>query len=86
MDTEEVIATKIEPRLNATFGRRMTNYLITMATLVYLTMPGEEKERYDAFVQALCTNEVVVRMWGEAAAARQEQEWKALVSNGVGHG
>jgi len=86
MDTEEAIATKIEPRLNATFGRRMTNYLVTLATVVYLTTSGGEKERYEAFVHALCTHEVVVRMWGETATARQEQEWKALVPNGVGRG
>ena len=83
MDTEMAIATKIRPGLNDTFGRRMTNYLITMTTLIYVTTVGGEKERYDAFVHAICTHEAVVRMWGEAATARQEQEWKALVPNGV---
>ncbi|MFQ6000895.1 MAG: hypothetical protein ACE5LG_04420 [Anaerolineae bacterium] len=78
MDTEVAIATKIRPWLDDTFGRRMTNYLITVATLVYVTTPGGEKERYDSFVRAICANKAVVRMWGEAAAARQEKEWRDL--------
>lgn len=80
METEMAIATKIRPWLNDTFGRRMTNYLITMATLIYVTTAGGEKERYDAFIHAICANEAVVRMWGEAAAARQEKQWRALLS------
>lgn len=79
MDVEKAIATEIEPKLNDAFGLSMNQSLLTMATLAYVTTVGGEIQRYRAFVDSICSDERVVREWGESAAAKQAKEWKDLV-------
>lgn len=79
MDTETAIETRIRPRLINTFGRRVANSLLTLATLSYVTAGGSEREKYKAFVRSICSDERVVSVWGEGVTARREEEWKALL-------
>jgi hypothetical protein len=79
MDVEKAIATEIEPKLNDVFGLSTTRALLTMATLAYVTNVGGKIQRYRAFVDSICTDDRVVREWGEAVAAKQAKEWKDLV-------
>jgi hypothetical protein len=80
MDTEAAIETRIERRLVDAFGRRVANSLLTLATVCYATTQGNAKERYKAFVECICSDDRVVRAWGEQGAARQREEWEALVT------
>ncbi len=80
MDTETAIETRIERRLVDAFGRRVANSLLTVATVRYATASGNAKERYRVFVQSICSDDRVVRAWGEQGAARQREEWEALVT------
>ncbi len=79
MDVEKAIATEIEPKLRNVLGLSTTRTLLTMATLAYLTNVGGKIQRYRAFVDSICSDEGVIDKWGEAAAAKQAEEWKALV-------
>lgn len=79
MDVEEAIATEIEPKLRNVLGLSTTRTVLTMATLAYLTNVGGKIQRYRAFVDSICSDERVIDKWGEAAEAKQAEEWKALV-------
>ena len=80
MYPEEAIETQIEPRLTDALGPTVTKSLLTMATLAYVTAVGGKTQRYRAFVDSICSDERVHQRWGEAAAASQAGEWKALVA------
>jgi hypothetical protein len=79
MHVEKTIETEIEPKLRDAFGFGTARSLLTMGTLAYVTTVGPESQRYHALVDSICTDERVAHKWGEAAAARQAQEWKDLV-------
>ncbi len=78
MDTETVVKTQIEPKLIDAFGRQVANSLLTRATLCYVTAQGGEKDRYGAFVHAICSDVRLVQAWGTTSAAEQEKAWKAV--------
>jgi hypothetical protein len=80
VDPEEAIESQIEPRLGDAFGPTIARSLLTMATLAYVTAVGGKTQRYHALVDSICSDQRVVRTWGEPAAARQAREWKDLVA------
>jgi hypothetical protein len=80
MDTETAIETRIERRLVDAFGGRVANSLLTLATVCYATTSGDARERYEAFVHSICSDDRVVSAWGEQGVARQKEEWEALVT------
>jgi hypothetical protein len=82
VDAETAIETRIEPQLKVEFGHQTSNALLTRATLCFVTIGGEESNRYEAFVHAICSDEQVVSVWGEMGAAEREEEWKALIKPG----
>ncbi len=80
MDTETAIETKIKPQLLDAFGQRVTNSLLTLATLAYVITNGNERARYKAFVHSICSDERVISKWGTEVTARRREEWEALVT------
>ena len=80
MDIEIAIQTRIEPQLIDTFGRRVANSLLTLATVDYAITDGNAIDRYRAFVHSICSDDRVVSTWGEGSTARQKEEWEALVT------
>lgn len=77
MNSEAIIATEIKPQLIEAMGRQVANSLLTQATLAYVSTDGDEDERFDAFLRAICSDERVVGEWGEEAAAEQMDKWRA---------
>ncbi len=80
MDTEIAIQTRIEPQLIDTFGRRVANSLLTLATVDYAITDGNAIDRYGALLHSICSDDRVVSTWGERGVARQKEEWEALVT------
>jgi len=80
LDTETAIETRIRPQLIKAFGQRMANCLLTLATLSYVTADGDEKERYRAFVNSICSDDRVISRWGEEVVAKRKEEWEALAA------
>lgn len=76
MNSEAIIATEVKPQLVEAFGRQTANALITQATLAYVSTDGSEDERFDAFLRALCSDERVVKEWGDEIAAEQMDRWR----------
>jgi hypothetical protein len=80
-DTETIIEAQIEPKLVDAFGLQVANSLLTRATLCYVAVDGDEKQRYAAFVRSICSDERVVDAWGAVEAAGQEQAWRNLIGD-----
>jgi hypothetical protein len=80
LDTETAIETRIGPQLAEAFGQRVANSLLTLATLSYVTAKGDEKRRYGAFVESICSDDRVVSRWGERLVVRRKGEWEALLA------
>ena len=78
MDVETAVETTIEPQLVDALGRQVANSLLTRATLSYVTIRGDEKKRFEAFVNEICSDDRLINLWGEPAAAKQQEEWIAL--------
>jgi methylenetetrahydrofolate dehydrogenase (NADP+)/methenyltetrahydrofolate cyclohydrolase len=76
MDTEGFIDTVLRPQLIEAFGLPLANSLLTKATLTYVSTDGTEQERYDAFVEALLSDERVQQVWDTAAVAENRTQWK----------
>ena len=85
MNVEEIIETQIKPQLIETLGRQTANALLTQATLSYVSMDGDEPERYRTFVRAICTDRRVINVWGERVAAKRMEEWETLFAKHHAH-
>jgi methylenetetrahydrofolate dehydrogenase (NADP+)/methenyltetrahydrofolate cyclohydrolase len=79
MDIEEVIDSKIRPRLIEVFGRQTANSLLTEATLAYVSTGGGEDERVAAFIHAIRSDERVANTWGQEVAAIEVDEWASVL-------
>lgn len=75
MNIEEIIESKIKPRLVEAFGRQMANALLTEATLAYVSTDGGEGERVAAFIDAIRSDERVQNTWSDEVAAIEVDEW-----------
>ena len=76
MENEGFIDSRIKPQLVEALGRHVANSLFTRATLVYVSTDGTEQERYEAFLQTVCSDERVKAVWGEEATAEQLKAWR----------
>lgn len=75
MNIEEIIESKIKPRLVEAFGRQTANALLTEATLAYVSTDGGEGERVAAFIDAIRSDERVQSTWSDEVAAIEVDEW-----------
>jgi methylenetetrahydrofolate dehydrogenase (NADP+)/methenyltetrahydrofolate cyclohydrolase len=76
MITDGVIEDAIKPQLIETLGRQAANSILTQATLAYVSTDGTEEERYEAFLQSICSDERVIEMMDEETLAERLKEWK----------
>lgn len=76
MNTEGFIDDTIKPQLIEEFGRQTANSLVTQATLTYVSTDGTEQERYEAFLQSICSDNRVKDMWDLDAVADHLKEWR----------
>lgn len=82
MDAETAIETRIKPQLIEAFGRQVVNSLLTHATFAYVITDGSEEERFEAFIDSICSDDRVLGLWGGRTVARQRKGWGALVVQG----
>ena len=75
MDVEDIINANIGPQLVEAFGRQTANALITQATLAYVSTDGPEQEKFEAFVQSICTDPRAIAVWGETGVAERVEDW-----------
>ena len=74
MDANIVKETIIKPKVIEIFGNAIGNSLLTKATLA--AMRGDtEQEKLNLMVEAICSNPLVVGMWGTAQTEKLKQEW-----------
>jgi len=85
MNVEEIIETRIKPQLIETLGRQTANALLTQATISYVSMDGDELERYRTLVRTICTDERVIDAGGERVAAERMEEWETLFAKYHAH-
>lgn len=76
MITDGVIEDAIKPQLIEALGRQAANSILTQATLAYVSTDGTEEERYEAFLQSICSDERVIEMMDEETLAERLKEWK----------
>jgi hypothetical protein len=74
MDADGLKDKIIRPKLAEVFGELLAGSIVTRATLAALQGQNEE-ERKRLIINAVCSHERVLAMWGEARTARQKQEW-----------
>ena len=76
MSTDGFIDDTIKPQLIEALGRQATNAILTQATLTYVSTDGTEQERYEAFLQAVCSDERVTEIMDEETIAERFKEWR----------
>ncbi|MGD2207188.1 MAG: bifunctional 5,10-methylenetetrahydrofolate dehydrogenase/5,10-methenyltetrahydrofolate cyclohydrolase [Anaerolineae bacterium] len=83
MDIEAIIDEKIKPQLIKDFGRQTANSLLTQATLAYVSTDGTEQERFEVFVQTICSDEQVLAEWGKRGAAERVEDWHLILQDAM---
>lgn len=81
MDIEDIIDATIKPQLIEAFGRQAASSLLTRATLSYVSTDGNEQERFEAFVQTICSDEQVLSVWSERGAAERIDDWNLMLQD-----
>ena len=76
MSTDGFIDDTIKPQLIETLGRQATNAILTQATLAYVSTDGTEQERYEAFLQSVCSDERVTEIMDEETLEERLKEWR----------
>ena len=74
MSTDGFIDDTIKPQLIEALGRQATNSILTQATLAYVSTDGTEQERYEAFLQSVCSDERVTDIMDEETIAERLKE------------
>ena len=78
MTLEQVRDTVIKPKLIESFGNMLGTAIMgncTMAATKFKT----DKEKLAAIVDAVCKNDKVKAMWGDAVTAKRKTEWSNLL-------
>lgn len=83
MDIEAIIDAKIKPQLIEAFGRQTANSLLTQGTLAYVSTDGDEKHRFEVFVQTICSDERVLNVWGERGTAERIEDWHLILQDAL---
>jgi len=79
MDARTVRETMIKPKLADVFGGIITNSLITKS--ITAGMSGTtEQEKLKLMVEAICSDEKVLGMWGATRARQKKVEWLSALS------
>jgi len=81
MDIETVIDANIRPQLVEDFGRQTANSLLTQATLAYVSIDGDDQERFDLFVQTICSDDQVLAKWGRQGAKERVDDWHLILQD-----
>ena len=76
MSTDGFIDDTIKPQLIEVLGRQAANAILTQATLAYVSTDGTEQERYEAFLQSVCSDERVTEIMDEEMIAERLKEWR----------
>jgi hypothetical protein len=74
MDADGLKDKVIRPKLAEVFGELLAGSIVTRATLAAL-QGRDEDDRKRLIIDAVCSHERVLAMWGQARTARQKQEW-----------
>jgi methylenetetrahydrofolate dehydrogenase (NADP+)/methenyltetrahydrofolate cyclohydrolase len=83
VDLETIIDSTIRPQLIEAFGRQTANSLLTQATLSFVSTDADEQERFEAFVQTICSDERVLSVWGETGAAERIDDWNLALQDAL---
>ena len=78
MNLNQIQDTVIKPKLVEGFGGLMASLLMT-AGMGAMAGCKDDKERLAAMAKAICSNEKVKAMWGDAMAAKRLKEWSSLL-------
>ena len=79
LDAKTIKEMIIKPKLIEIFGNAIGSSLLTKATLAGIK-GGSEQEKLAIMVETICSNQLVVGMWGAAQTEKLRQEWlKCLV-------
>lgn len=80
MSVDEAVDSHVVQRLEDTFGKAVTVLIVATATRESgVPTSCLNAQEYRKFVDAICTDDRVVSMWGTAEAEAQRQMWCALV-------
>ena len=74
MNANTIKETVIKPKLIEIFGNAIGNSLVTKATLAGMRADTEQ-EKLKLMVETICSNSLVVGMWGAAQTEKLKQEW-----------
>jgi hypothetical protein len=74
MDAKTIKETVIKPKLIEIFGNTIGNSLVTKATLAGMR-GNSEQEKLGLMVEVICSNPIVIGMWGVAQTEKLKREW-----------
>ena len=78
MTLDQIKDTVIKPKLIESFGNMLGMAIMGNCTMA-ATKVKTDKEKLTAIVNAVCTNDKVKAMWGDALAAKRKSEWSGLL-------
>jgi hypothetical protein len=80
MSVDEAVDQHVVQRLEDTFGKAVTMLIVASATRESgVPTSGLNANDFRKFVDAVCSDQRVVDMWGAAEAEAQRQMWCTLV-------
>jgi len=74
MEAKTIKETVIKPKLIEIFGNTIGNSLVTKATLAGMR-GNSEQEKLELMVEVICSNPIVIGMWGAAQTEKLKREW-----------
>jgi hypothetical protein len=78
MDAQTARETVIKPKLVEVFGNALASTLITKAAMAGMSGTSEQ-EKLKLITDCVCTDPMVLGMWGNSQTERQKREWLSLV-------
>lgn len=79
MDYKELVDQHVRPALNDSFGAAMATMIFASASnTAGVPIMGISRPQYVALVEAVCTDQRVIDMWGSMGSADRRREWSAL--------
>ncbi|HNT29335.1 MAG TPA: hypothetical protein PKL83_00095 [bacterium] len=78
MDYQTAATTVVKPKLEEIFGAMLGGAIFTSGFVAALK-GADDKDKMRILVEAVCTNQQVLAMWGDAQTANQKNQWLALV-------
>ena len=78
MTLDQIRETVIKPKLSESFGNMLGGAILLAGSTAAMKCKTE-KEKLTAMVTAICNNDKVKAMWGDALTARRRAEWESLL-------